>query len=94
MKCLDNRSSGLIQSGTVVEILVIGLVCWLAYTVTARSKKRRGEIVGPDGKKYELWDKDWESEPRVGDNCNADLEPFYRGPDGKPYIKGKDGKFW
>jgi hypothetical protein len=70
-------------------ILILVFVVWAVLSY--RSKKRRGEVVGSDGKKYELWDKDWESDQRIGDNCTGDYVPYYRGPDGERYLKREDG---
>jgi hypothetical protein len=56
--------------------------------LTTRSAKRKGRVVF-NGKAYELVDPKWESNERVGVNCDADHEPYYRGQDGNIYTKGE-----
>jgi hypothetical protein len=77
----------------VIEAIVIIIIVLVGYSIRDRLRKRRGETV-VNGQKYVFWDKNWEKDPRIGDNVNADGEPYYQGPDGKAYIKGNDGKFY
>jgi hypothetical protein len=87
----------LIASG-VISLFLVSIVYWPWRGFVWLCRRNHPDWfpkyeVGPDGKKYTLLDPNWENDVRVGDNCNSDLEPYWKGRDGQLYIKGRDGKF-